>query len=194
MTAIYIGAGSDILPIKYLQNIKTFIYYDSQPFSEFGLLQSGYIMDDGTDGFYRPRFIENLDKEMKTINMTLTRCIGDLRIYSDGNKLVKYYTNKSLPEHFLDIKSSIKDYDTLIVAGHHPDSIILEGTNKKIHFIGIEGTAYDYDEFDNRNNIIYKMHKENISNKFNKFTFINKNGNLSNFDSWKDFFDYYISK
>lgn len=194
MSAIYIGAGSDILPIKHLQNIKTFSYFDSQPFSEFGLLQSGYIMEDGTDGFYRPRFIENVDKEMKSINMILTRCIGDLRIYSDGNKIVKYYTNKSLPEHFLKIKSSIKDYDTLIVAGYHPDSIILEATNKKVHFIGIEGTFYGCDEYDNRNSIIYKMHKDNILDRFDKFTFINKNGNLSNFKSWSGFFDYYISK
>lgn len=34
MRAVYIGAGTDVRPIKFLKHIKVFYYFDGLPFSE----------------------------------------------------------------------------------------------------------------------------------------------------------------
>ena len=39
MSAAYFGAGTDVRPIKFCKE-RTFHYVDSQPYSEFGILQS----------------------------------------------------------------------------------------------------------------------------------------------------------
>ena len=72
MTAIYIGAGVDIRPIQLLKYIKFFYYIDGQPFSEFGTIQAQEWEDGGwtgkfTDAFSRPKFIQELDKNMTSI-------------------------------------------------------------------------------------------------------------------------------
>ena len=64
-TALYIGAGIDTIPINYGHWIDMFICIDSQPYSEFGILQGG-IGENGYDKYYRPNFIKELNKTKKT--------------------------------------------------------------------------------------------------------------------------------
>ena len=107
MKAVYIGAGIDIRPIKFLKHIKLFYYIDGLPFSNFGILQSNIIMKNGMDGYSNPRFISELDKNMTSINMKLINILDNIRIYSDGDQTVYYYTNTSIPEHYKKIKDAI---------------------------------------------------------------------------------------
>ena len=148
--AIYIGAGIDISPIKFLKHIKIFYYIDGLPFSNFGILQSNIIMKNGMDGYSNPRFISELDTKMTSINMKLINILDNIRIYSDGDQTVYYYTNTSIPEHYTEIKDEIINFDTVIVAGHDPNIIFMDATKKKLHFIGFEDTSYY-----NENNNIY---------------------------------------
>jgi hypothetical protein len=85
MNAVYIGAGTDIRPIQFLKYIKTFYYIDGQPFSEFGTIQAqewedGQWTGNFTNGFSRPKFIPELDKNMTSINMELINTIDNRRI------------------------------------------------------------------------------------------------------------------
>lgn len=192
MKAIYIGAGTDVRPIKFLKEIKNFYYFDGQPYSEYGTKLSGTIMKNGFDGYSRPNFVSNLDQEMNTINMKLVKINDNLRTYSNGDKVVYYYTNTAIPEHYEIIKDKIKNFNTLIVAGHDPDSCFLNATSKNLDFIGFEGTVYGNYEFESNNSLIYKMHNCNIINKFNSFSFVKNDGRIFNFKTWDDYISYYL--
>jgi|MDSY01.1.fsa_nt_gb hypothetical protein len=193
MNAIYIGAGIDLCPVNYLKYIKNFNYLDSQPNSEFGLLE--YIDETGKNGFSRPKFIKNLDSKMNNNNFNLINVNDNLRVYSNKKQIINYYTNISIPELYKKINKNIENFDTLIVAGHDPDSIILDATKNNIHFIGFEGTCYspDGNPPDNPNSIITRLHNEEISNRFNKYTYIYNNGTNKTFDTWKLFYNFYIT-
>jgi hypothetical protein len=203
MTAVYVGAGTDIRPIQFLKYIKTFYYFDGQPFSEFGTDQAKEWKDGKwtgkfTDGFSRPDFIPELDKNMTSINMELINTIDNLRIYSDGNQTVHYYTNTALPEHYEKIKNTIRNFDTLIVAGHDPDSLFLDATINKIHFIGFEDSVYhneneNEDGPDEPNGITNKLHIEEITNRFDKYTYVYNNGTQISFDDWPSFYNFYLN-
>ncbi len=203
MTAVYVGAGVDIRPIQNLKYIKTFYYIDGQPFSEFGTDQAQEWENGGwtgkfTDGFSRPKFIPELDKIMTSINMKLTNRFDNLRIYSDGDQTVHYYTNTAIPEHYEKIKDTIRNFDTLIIAGHDPDSLFLDATINKIHFIGFEGTIFHNENEieggpDEPNGITNKLHIEEITNRFDKYTYIHDNGAHLSFDDWKSYYDYYLT-
>ena len=136
MSALYIGAGTDTDPITKFPDIKTFYYVDCQPNSEFGVNYS--------PGFARPKFIPNLNKKMTDIGMKFINSIDDIRTYSNGDQTVHYYTNTSIPEHNDRIK--LLEYDTLIVAGHHPHHLFLDNNNYKLKFIGFQGTVYSKEE------------------------------------------------
>jgi hypothetical protein len=194
MKAVYIGAGIDTSPIENFKNIKIFYYIDSQPNSEFGIKQSGIKLDNGMDGFYRPNFISKLNDNMKNVGLKLVNIYDDLRIYSNNKQIVYYYTNTAIPEHYDKLKDKIKNFDTLFVFGHDPDSIFLNATSKKIHFIGNQGTSYINNEFDNENSIIYKMHHTNLSNKFSNFTYLSNTKKIYNFDNWNKFYNFYKKK
>ena len=193
MKAVYIGAGIDIRPIKFLKHIKLFYYIDGLPFSNFGILQSNIIMKNGMDGYSNPRFISELDTKMTSINMKLINILDNIRIYSDGDQTVYYYTNTSIPEHYEKIKDEIMNFDTVIVAGYSPDCIFIDATKIKLHFIGFEETLYwknndNEDDPDTQKTIINKLHTEEIINKFEKYTYIYNDGTQLTFDDWNAFY------
>ena len=202
MKAIYLGAGCDIRPLKNYKNIKQFYYFDSQPYSEFGIKQSKEWNDGKwtgrfTNGFSRPNFIPTLNKTMKNYNMKLVNVSDNIRVYSNGDQTVYYHTNTAIPEHYEKIKNTIRNFDTLIVAGHDPDSIFLDATRKKIHFIGCENTSFHNDKNDsygpeNKNSVIYKMHNDNIQNKFKSFSYLKNNHLIHNFITWNEFYKSYL--
>jgi hypothetical protein len=194
MKAIYIGAGIDTRPIEYFKEIKLFYYFDSKPYSEFGIKQSSITNEDGINGFSRPNFIPSLDENMKKIDMLLVNVYDNLRIYSDNNQMVYYYTNTAIPENYNIIKEKIKNANTLIVAGHDPDSIFLEDISNKMHFIGIYGTFYGEDKnypVENTNSILYRINNDNIRTKFNKFSFLSSNNKINQFNTWDKFISFY---
>jgi len=194
MKAVYVGAGLDTRPIEHFKEIKLFYYIDGQPNSEFGILQSETIMENGLNAYYRPQFISNLDNNMTNIGLTLINVYGNLRIYSNNDQMVYYYTNSAIPEHYEHLKNKIQNFDTLIVKGHDPDSIFLDATSNKIHFIGSQGTCYSNDEFENDNSIIYKMHNCDLKTKFHKFSFLSKCNRINEFDTWDKFHNFYKKK
>ena len=67
MSALYIGAGLDLDPLKWYK-IKEFHYVDSAPRSGHGYMEryKGY-----PSHLSRPGFIENLDNEMSKNNFRL---------------------------------------------------------------------------------------------------------------------------
>ena len=131
---------------------------------------------------------------MKNAGLKLINVYGNLRIYSNSNQMVYYYTNTSIPEHYEYLKDKINDFDTLIVMGHDPDSIFLNATSKDIHFIGNHITCYSHDEFESENSVVYKLHNSDLSKRFNKFSYLSKCNRIYNFDKWNKFLSFHKKK
>ena len=60
--ALYIGAGTDTLPFIHCNWINNYICIDSQPYSEYGTLQSGTLNAHGNDTYSRPEFLKKICK------------------------------------------------------------------------------------------------------------------------------------
>jgi hypothetical protein len=179
MIALYIGSSSG-LDFRFLDTdnfnfINKYYYIYKYPNS---------IYDSHTESI----FINNLDRKMKFYDMNLSKINSNIRTYFNKikNKTIIYYTNTIIPENYELIKSI--DYDALIVAGHDPDSCILNN-RKNINFIGLNNTYYCNSEFKNDNSVLYKLHNcESFRQKFNNYTYYNHNskkiGYFNNFDSF----------
>ena len=134
--AIYIGAGTDLVPVIVIEDIKEFIYIDSQPFSEFGTHAydetnniSSYVekKDRHENSFSRKFFLENLHKVMDQINFKLIDSNADYLLFTKDNRSVKYYYSCAFPEYIDNaIKNDIKTCDTIIMASHDPHHKIFE--------------------------------------------------------------------
>lgn len=193
--ALYIGAGIDTLPLQYCDWIETFFCIDSQPESEFGVLKSGRITENGYDAFSRPNFIKELNESYQEVGFLLTKIEKqNIRKYVKNGQSVIYHVNTSIPDHYSRLENTFINTNALIISGHDPDSIFLKYTTQRLDFIGIEGTFFDKDEREeNPNSIITRLHRGDIQFFFKKYIFIHKNGDKKEFSLWEDFMKYYYS-
>ena len=97
--ALYVGAGTDILPVIMYQDIKDFYYIDSQPASEFGTL--GFA--DKT--FYRANFLSNLSKVMHNNNFKIREETHNyLRYYNPTTEQnIHYYINTPVTNNLISL-------------------------------------------------------------------------------------------
>ena len=184
-TILYVGAGLDIRTvIRFASADQHIIMVDSQPFSEFGKMQSGIIMSHGQDGFCRLRFLPCLLRLLKKYRFDVTRSEKNPNVLigsRNGHHILTYHINTSIPEdiHLLDLKS----VDTLFVKGHHPHSdVVFELRN--VTFVGCHGTCYtDEDEEESIVNWLYANKDQTHITRFVYFDGENKEV----CPSWKEF-------
>ena len=162
MSAVYIGAGLDIIPIIVLTHIKKFIYNDSLPKSEYVT----FCFED--ERFYNKKFIENLNKVMKNNNFDLLKQNENyLEFYEKDTKdrKVKYFINMPFPENLTDESiEEINNCDTLILSGYCPHKVLIELMPKLNNIIGNTHTVYIHDEYedeDSKNNSVFEYLKNN---------------------------------
>lgn len=159
-TAVYIGAGQDFIPIMlFRQTIKTFIYVDSQPLTEFGSLPP-------CDEFSRPKFTMDIYHKIKQYGFK--KCSGEstdnLDVYMNtkrGTELY-YYKNQRFP-HAVDggCIAAISKASILFCCGYMPSEQILEMMKPgPITFIGDNKTVYRYDEGEDDSNLVKILKEE----------------------------------
>lgn len=165
--AIYIGAGVDIIPVIVLDNIAEFIYIDSRPRSECGMLYYE------TGELYRKHFINELEQIMLNnnfqVNTTTYKMKDNFLEYNTYNKTLKYFINTPFPEKLTnEIKKEIAESENLIIAGFDPNKEILKlMPNLKNIYCDIH-TVYGYTYDENKDiSLFYELNKEN--NKYNYF-------------------------
>jgi hypothetical protein len=139
-TAVYIGAGIDVLPLLLFRNIRTFIYIDSQPLTEFGSIELH-------EHFSRPNFTMNFTQTMKKIGYNKVYPRADnLYEYVHHTRMteVLYFMNNRFP-HALDelVHKYIKTASILIGCGYNPDKCIINmmKPGPKV-FVGNNHTVY----------------------------------------------------
>lgn len=142
-TAVYIGAGTDIVPILKFKNIKTFIYVDSQPLTEFGSIEP---------------YPEYERSQFPIRFYTLMKKYGFHKIYNEDTLVhiyynpisritLKYFMSVCFPNNLSDLLlQEISRADTLICCGYLPGETILDlmKPGPKI-FIGNDITCYNDD-------------------------------------------------
>lgn len=153
--AIYVGAGNDILPLLCYPNIKKWIFIDSQPNNEFG---PEYVEE-----FSRPYFINDVINKFFMFEFEINR-LDDKEDFIEfinfkTDQKIKYYFNTYLPDNIDQVQEEVKGWDTLIVAGHHPDSCIMDYKKRDYPstFIGFTQTVYSDGDYDNQNNIVTQI-------------------------------------
>jgi len=139
-TAVYIGAGIDVLPILLFRNITKFIYIDSQPLTEFG---SSKLYE----GFKRPEFPINFHNTIRNIGFArLHKRYENLveYVHTSRGTEVLYFMNNRFPNH-IDTYAlqCIKEASILICCGHNPHKCIITmmKSGPKV-FIGNNKTCY----------------------------------------------------
>lgn len=185
--AVYIGAGTDVFPLTHCHWIQSLVCIDSQPYSKYGVKQSG-ILCDGVDRFSRPGFEDVLDHVYYDVGFLLTaKGTGNKRHYTCNGRRIEYHVNTSIPDHHFAVKEVFQNMDTLIVSGHDPDCIFLKYTTKRLIFIGMEGNSFEPDESKHSNTVIQKLHHGAIQYFFKAYWFVTKEGEIHEFSLWEDF-------
>ncbi len=162
--AVYIGAGTDIIPVIVLDNITEYIYIDSQPRSEFGM-----FLYDNAD-LFRDYFVPNFQKIMTNNNFTLTHNKNNYLEYknTDG-KIIKYFINTPFPEKLTDeIKKELTDSENLILSGFDPNKVVLELMPNLKNIYGVTHTVYDCpdNEFEDEESMNNSVFRELIKNNY----------------------------
>jgi len=142
-TAVYVGAGTDIIPVLLFRNIGTFIYVDSQPLTEFGSVEP-------CPEYARPKFPH---KFATTISKFGFRKIsGDdpnLQVYVHPIRrtTLKYFMSVRFPDVSKELLAEISEANTLICCGHFPSGKLLDmmKPGPKV-FIGNNKTAYSAED------------------------------------------------
>ena len=153
-TAVYVGAGLDFIPIMlFRQTIKTFIYVDSQPLTEFGSLPP-------CEEFSRPKFSMGIYHKIKQYGFK--KCSGesttnlDVYMHTKRGTELYYYKNQRFP-YAVDPEcvSAISKASILFCCGYIPCEKILEMMKPgPITFIGDNKTEYNYDEEEDESQLV----------------------------------------
>ena len=139
-TAVYVGAGIDVLPILLFRNITKFIYIDSQPLTEFGASKF-------CESYARPQFPINFHNTIRNIGFTrLPKRAPNLveYVHMTRGTEVLYFMNNRFPNHIDDLAAlNIKEASVLICCGYNPNKCIIEmmKAGPKV-FIGDNKTCY----------------------------------------------------
>lgn len=188
---LYIGAGLDLVPVIYFEDIKEFIYIDSQPFSEFGTLTYDEVTEISKDvgkedrfvnGFSRLLFIDNLCKIMKQIHFNLQEETDKYMLFQNSNQTVRYYYSCAFPEYIDDeIIDDIHDCDTIYMAGYSPHKDVFKYLSNPIYFIGNQHTVYNDEEDDDWMNSSFNYIHDNPT-VFKKYYILK---DLVEYEYWK---------
>jgi len=141
--ALYIGAGTDILPVIVNPDIKNFIYIDSQPKSQYGDLGFGEKL------FFCKNFLDNLNNIMRNNNFKLIENSENyLKYFNETTKqTINYYINTVISDKITKtLKNIIETCNILICIGHDPHKEILNYIKKPFIFIGSVHTCYKIEQ------------------------------------------------
>lgn len=179
-TLVYIGAGSDCIPLIMLNSIQEFIYVDSQPQSEFGTMEfeSGF--------FHRRNFLPRLDALLRQIQFIKVKQTENYLEYSNSKgQVLKYYINTPFPEMVTEgLKDAMATAENLMIAGFDPDKIVLNLMPRLRNIYCDDSTVYVSDEYDSDYHKEVSVFRHLVENKGSYTYSLIKQ--LKYFEYWED--------
>jgi hypothetical protein len=142
--AVYIGAGTDCIPLLMLDDIQEFIYIDCQPQTEYG------TMEYESGRFYRPAFLPELCHILQALHFEpVKRSSSYFEYKSATGQVLKYYLSTAFPEMLnAEIKAEIESSDALILSGFDPHKCILSLMPNLKTIYCTDKTVYDDKEYE----------------------------------------------
>lgn len=136
-SAFYPGAGTHIIPPILFRSIKTWIYMDSQPRSEFG--------NKIEEGLSRPRFIPKLMTVMNQNGFTLQTVEDDVYTFyhPEHHQTIRYETNSVFPDA---LQTRHRTCDTLVMCGYELTNPPSDFITSYSHIITDSKTGYSKSE------------------------------------------------
>ena len=163
---LYIGAATHFQPCRDFHEVKTFVFFDSEPYADGTVRRSepwrqirssefmGRLMNAARVYGFRhesssivdPTFVE------RTTGMDPSEIPDELHptmhVFRNdaAGQVVYYYT--SFPVGCIDTPDIVRGCDTLVVSGYHPKTHVLAGIpSKTMRFVGYNQTWYGYDGY-----------------------------------------------
>lgn len=179
-TLVYIGAGADCIPLLMLDSIQEFIYIDSQPQSEHGMLEFE------TGFFRRGYFLPRLDMLLRQIQFTKVAQTENYIEYKNGKgQVLKYYINTPFPEMVSgELKDAMATAENLMLAGFDPNKIVLKLMPRLQNIFCNDSTVYVSDEYDNENHkAVSVFNTLTVDKRFYRYYVIKQ---CKYFEYWED--------
>lgn len=159
--AVYIGAGTDCIPLLMLNDIQEFIYIDSQPQTEYGTMEyeSGH--------FYRPAFLPELCHILQSLEFEpVKRSSSYFEYKSATRQVLKYYLSTAFPEMLnAEIKAHLESSDALILSGFDPHKCILSLMPNLKTIYCTDKSVYDDKEYESETEKQASVFYELVQNK-----------------------------
>jgi hypothetical protein len=175
-TAVYIGAGLDVRPVRAMKHIQKFVYVDSRPATQQPEFDLKYNQ-------YSERFVHDFCRKMESMDFDWTYPVTNdpgercgcltkssrkntrpfvVRFFNkDTNVELEYHLNTPFPMMISDdLKKEVGKADTLIVAGYHPHECVLDMMTKPVNVVCWEGTWYGNEEHEDcKDSVIRRLYR-----------------------------------
>jgi hypothetical protein len=154
VTAIYIGAGTNMKPINIKidgEPIEIMLCFDSLPKTQFPSL--GHVNSEGT----QIDFLDELRNNARDLGFVESKHLVFTNLKGQE---IRYFANTPFPLGVTeDLRQEISKANTLVIAGYHPHKDILDMMKKPINIICCKNTYYGLKET-NENSIVTKLYKD----------------------------------
>ena len=153
---LYIGCGTDFEPTEHLDNIREFIFIDSQPLTSHGDLYQSFTPQDKLE-FYNKKYMkEFMDAATKAGFQKISIDGVYPHVYKNFNRNQEVYHYFSLCFPIISFKRNyianhneilklifqIKQVSHLIVRKYSPNNIIFRYIPKPVVFVAYDDTVY----------------------------------------------------
>lgn len=171
MTAVYVGAGLDVIPYSTLKDITKFICIESLPKYGYGLEEN----ENSDNEYFYIEWLTELTDKMTSIGYVKHTEDIDLIIFKKKDQIVKYYYNTIFPKINDNLLSELSNVSAVIDIGHHPNKILLELIQNNFDMFCSTTTYYKIDEYKEDN--IFDNCLEELSLRVKNWYMIDYNTN-----------------
>lgn len=146
--AVYIGAGTNMKPIK--ADIQIMLCLDSLPITQFPSM--GHIYSEDS----QKHFLDELRNNARDLGFVESA----LFVFTNTKgQEIRYFINTPFPSGVTeDLRREISKADTLIIAGYHPHKDVLGMMKKPINIICMKNTYYGFEE-SKEDSVVRKLYK-----------------------------------
>jgi hypothetical protein len=149
MTGLYIGAGSNMKPIK--ADIQQMLCFDSLPITQFPSMGHIYSED------LQKQFLDELRNNAMELGFVESK---PLVFTNNKGQEIRYFTNTPFPSGVTeDLRQEIGKADTLVIAGYHPHKDVLGMMKKPINIMCMKNTYYGFKESE-EDSVVRKLYED----------------------------------
>jgi len=175
MKALYIGAGTDVIPQNTFKHIKDWICVDSEPCQNYRDRPSRSQNDKNCN----MRYVHYLHKIYEEIGFTMIHQNTEehkvVFVNVSTGQTVTYYYNHPYSDKYCapEVAFHIETSDALVVKGYIPHACLLEKLKKDIPMICANNTVYEWDKDDEVHTIVAPKYLSKLKSHISEYVLVN---------------------